>query len=83
MPALQSFKFFLCVRVKNETIAIVNRSVFLTASPLSAFEIKVTSGKYSNYYHFQYKLCLEHYEINKKCGFNPGGQFEVFVTWKK
>ncbi|USE35832.1 hypothetical protein [Endozoicomonas sp. SCSIO W0465] len=53
--------------------------VFLTSCPLPALEIKVTPGKYSNYYHFQYKLRPDHYEINKKYGFNPGGQFEVLV----
>ncbi|AMO55517.1 hypothetical protein [Endozoicomonas montiporae] len=50
--------------------------------PLQALEIKVNPGKYSVYYHFEYELRPDHYEINKKYGFNDGGQFEVFVPKK-
>ncbi|WP_252179496.1 hypothetical protein [Endozoicomonas sp. 4G] len=52
---------------------------FWIAFPLQALEITVNPGKYSKYYHFQYELRPGHYEINKKYGFNAGGQFEVFV----
>ena len=49
-------------------------SIFLFMSIQSfAAEIKVNSGKYSNYYHMKFELLSGQYEFNK------GGQFEVFV----
>jgi len=53
--------------------------VLLIAFHLSAQEIKVNSGKYSDYYHIQYELTSGNYSVNSEYGFNKGGQFEVFV----
>jgi hypothetical protein len=55
-------------------------SIFLFMSIQSfAAEIKVNSGKYSNYYHMKFELLSGQYELNTEYGFNKGGQFEVFV----
>ena len=53
--------------------------VLLIAFQLNAQEIKVNSGKYSDYYHIKYELTSGNYSVNSEYGFNKGGQFEVFV----
>ncbi|MCH2056323.1 MAG: hypothetical protein MK214_06865 [Thalassotalea sp.] len=45
----------------------------------NATEIKVNSGKYSNYYHMKFELISGQYVLNTGYGFNKGGQFEVYV----
>ena len=41
--------------------------------------ITINPGKYFDYYHIQYDLIPDQYRINTRYGFNPGGQFEVFI----
>lgn len=53
--------------------------LLLLSLQTSALEITVNPGKYTNYFHFQYVLEKGKYVLNKKYGFNSGGQFEVFV----
>lgn len=42
-------------------------------------EITVNPGKYFDYYHMEYQLTAGEYTVNTQYGFNPGGQFEIFV----
>ncbi|REL35057.1 hypothetical protein [Thalassotalea euphylliae] len=42
-------------------------------------EITINPGKYFNYYHIQLDLIPNQYRVNERYGFNPGGQFEVFI----
>ena len=54
--------------------------IFLLATfKLSAQEVRVSSGKYADYYHIQYDLIPNQYSLNTEYSFNEGGQFEVFV----
>jgi len=53
--------------------------VLLIVFQLNAQEIKINSGKYSDYYHIKYELTSGNYSVNSEYGFNKGGQFELFV----
>lgn len=50
-----------------------------TSSKVPLAKVTVTPGKYSDYYHLAYQLESGQYRINSGYGFNPGGQFEVFI----
>ncbi|MDN3487220.1 MULTISPECIES: hypothetical protein [unclassified Pseudoalteromonas] len=58
---------------------LLNSLVLLISFQLNAQEIKVNTGKYSDYYHMKYELTSGNYSVNSEYGFSKGGQFEVFV----
>ncbi|NWL17206.1 hypothetical protein FHG08_16275 [Pseudoalteromonas sp. Scap03] len=58
---------------------LLNILVLLISFQLNAQEIKVNTGKYSDYYHMKYELTSGNYSVNTEYGFSKGGQFEVFV----
>lgn len=58
---------------------LLNILVLLISFQLNAQEIKVNTGKYSDYYYMKYELTSGNYSVNTEYGFSKGGQFEVFV----
>lgn len=56
----------------------------LISSPASTYQeapqqVVINPGKYNDYYHLQYELIPGKYQVNKRYGFNSGGQFEVLI----
>lgn len=51
----------------------------MIAQQLPQPEIKINPGKYFDYYHFNFQLTQQQYQVNQDYGFNSGGQFEVLV----
>ena len=58
---------------------IITMIMLLSMVQANAQDIKVTAGKYSDYYHIRYTLTAGNYAVNAQYGFNAGGQFEVLV----
>lgn len=54
-------------------------TVFSAVTASYASDIKVTQGKYSDYYHMRFELVSGQYSLNLAYGFNEGGQFEVLI----
>ena len=61
------------------TFKFMLTSLLLFTLPIMAIQVKVNSGKYSDYYHIKYELTSGQYKVNSDYGFNKGGQFEVLV----
>ena len=68
---------FIKIKLKQVLYSVL--LVFSAVTASYASDIKVTQGKYSDYYHMRFELVPGQYSLNLAYGFNEGGQFEVLI----